>query len=244
MRTVLIDADILAFQIASSMEEVCEFNGVHVLWADANKGKNEVDNGIDYILETTDSDAYKLCLTHPYNFRKDVLESYKGNRQDKRKPMILPALREYMLEKHHAEMLHGLEGDDIIGLMATDPGWKVGGVEMVVFSIDKDMKTLPGLHWDPIDGQVIEINEAEADYNFLYQTLIGDPTDNFKGCPNVGPVKAKKILDADPSWDAVVNTFAKAGLSYEEALQQARCARILRHGEYDFEQEKVKLWTP
>jgi len=27
-------------------------------------------------------------------------------------------------------------------------------------------------------------------------------------------------------------------------LVQARCARILRHGEYDWETKEVKLWTP
>lgn len=244
MRNLLIDADILAFQIASSMEEVCEFNGVHVLWADANKGKAEVDNAIDYILETTDGDSYSLCLTHPYNFRKDVLETYKANRQDKRKPMILGALRKYMLERHGALMWHGLEGDDIIGIMATDPEHKDNGDDMVVFSIDKDMRTVPGLHWDPLDGQIIEVTQAEADYNFLYQTLVGDATDNFKGCPNVGPVKANKILSENPTWEAVVNTYLKAGLTEADALQQARCARILRHGDYDLEQQKVKLWTP
>lgn len=244
MRYILIDADILAYQVASSSEEVFEFNGRYVLHADLNDGKREVENAIEYIMEQLDGDDYKLCLTHPYNFRKDVLESYKANRSDKRKPMILGPLRDYMVEKHKAEMYHGLEGDDIIGILASAPGWRGSGMEMIIYSADKDLKTVPGLWWNAQEARVDVITEPEANYNFFYQTLVGDTTDNYKGCPNVGPVKATKILDAGPTWEAVVRTYEKAGLTEEDALQQARCARILRHGEYDFDQQKVKLWTP
>jgi len=241
MRMVLIDADILAYQIASSQEEVFEFNGRHVLHADLNDGIKEVHNAIEYIVEAVDADEFELFLTHPFNFRKEVLPTYKENRSGGRKPMILQGLRDFMLEDLYAEMWHGLEGDDLIGIWATDP--EADG-ERVIWSADKDMKTIPGLLWNAEDGQIDETTEAEADYNFFFQTLTGDPTDNYKGCPKVGPVAAQRILDKDCSWEAVVKAYVKAGLTEEDALQQARCARILRHGEYNFEQERVTLWTP
>ena len=242
MATVaLIDADILIYQIASSLEEVFEFGDRHVLHADAAEGRREMDNAIEYILHSLDADEAVLALTHPYNFRTDVLDSYKGNRKGTRKPMILPALREYCYLELGGKMYHGLEGDDVIGIMASDPD--TDDIR-IVYSADKDLLTIPGLHWNADDGLVDEVTEAAADYHWLMQTLTGDPTDHYKGCPKVGPVKAQKILEADPSWEAVVGAYEKAGLTEEDALVQARCARILRHGEYDFEKEKVKLWKP
>lgn len=241
MRTVLIDADILCYQIASSLEEVFEFNGRYVLHADLNDGIREMGNAIDYILEAVDADEAVLALSHPYNFRKDVLPTYKENRTGKHKPMILGGLRDYIMDKLDGYMWHGLEGDDILGIMATEP---CEDEERVIYSADKDLKTIPGYYWDPDDGLIGYTSEAEADYNWLFQTLTGDPTDNYKGCPGIGPVKAERILQANPTFAGVVLAYEKAGLTGKDALQQARCARILRWGEYDFEQEKVNLWLP
>ena len=42
--------------------------------------------------------------------------------------------------------------------------------------------------------EIYYIDIEEADFNFYYQTLIGDAVDNYKGCPNVGKVKATKFL--------------------------------------------------
>jgi len=241
MRTVLIDADILCYQIASTLEEVFEFNGRFVLHADLNDGIRELLNAIEYIEQAVDADDHVLALTHPYNFRTDVLPTYKGNRTGKHKPMILPGLREYIMEELNGAMWHGLEGDDVIGILATEPDVDE---ERIIYSADKDLKTIPGFYWDPDDGLIGETSEAEADYNWLFQTLTGDPVDNYKGCPGVGPVKAERILSGDPSFATVVLAYEKAGLTGKDALVQARCARILRWGEYDFNTEKVNLWLP
>lgn len=245
-RTVLIDADILAFRIASSLEQVFEFNGEHVLHADLKQGVIELDNSVDYIIEKLEADRATLFLTGSDNFRKQVLPSYKGNRTNVRKPMILNGLRKYMQETYGdlCFIEDNLEGDDLIGIHATMPHKG----ERVVYSTDKDLKTVPGLHCNREDGVIYEISESDADRLFFSQVLTGDPTDNYKGCPGCGPVKAAKLLegrvDNKERWEAVINAYEKAGLTEKDALQQARCARILRHGEYNFETKKVSLWTP
>ena len=274
-RTVLIDADILAFQIASSQEEVYNFNGEHVLYSDLNAGTREVDNAIAYILDIVDADQAALFLTGSNNVRKDVLPTYKENRKGTRRPMILSGLREYMIENFKLCFIEDiLEGDDLIGIHATKPHKG----ERVIYSADKDLKTVPGLHWDADDGEIIEISHHDADRMFFSQILTGDPTDNYAGCPGVGAVAASEMLD-DPFkwvqhtrvlksgpnkgqervewkkepvevrnfidlWLCIVSAYEKVGLTEKDALQQARCARILRHGEYDFEQGKVNLWVP
>lgn len=268
-RTLLIDADIMAFQIASSQEQVFDFNGEHVLHADLNKGIAEVKNAIEYTLEHTDSDDFSMFLTGTENFRKDVLPTYKGNRKAARKPMILNGLREWMLENTRCFLEDNLEGDDLIGIHATMPHKG----ERVVYSADKDLLTIPGLHWNNDDGEVIEQPVEAADRFFHEQILTGDPTDNYAGCPGVGKVAAGELLDKNLMWErevgeyksgprkgqekiswkkvespsawmSIVSAYHKAGLREKDALVQARCARILRHGEYNFKQKKVNLWTP
>ena len=241
-RTVLIDADITVYQIAMKNEEPTRFdNGLWVLWADESKCKIDFDEAIENIVEKTKADDYLLCLTSKHNFRKDILPSYKGNRKETRKPMMLPFLRQYVIENYKYDMRYGLEGDDIMGIHATDPN---STTENVIFSLDKDMKTIPAKLWDSDFETVVDITEEEADRYWLLQTLTGDATDGYKGLPKCGPVSAKKILDNDCTWDGVVDAYLKAGLTEKEALQQAQVARILRYDNYDLETDTIKVWTP
>ena len=113
---------------------------------------------------------------------------------------------------------------------------------VVIWSSDKDLLTIPAYHL--IDGKVVEVNKEEADYNFLYQTLVGDSVDNYKGCPSVGAKTADKLLlDKGATWNTVVEAYASKGLGEEVAIENARLARILRDGEYNFKTKEVKLWT-
>ena len=76
------------------------------------------------------------------------------------------------------------------------------------------------------------------------QTLTGDPTDGYSGCPSIGKVSAERILKDNSTWQAVVDTYKKKKLSEDAALQQARVARILRASDYDFKKKEIKLWLP
>ncbi len=79
----------------------------------------------------------------------------------------------------------------------------------------------------------------------MNQALVRDTTDGYKGCPVVGNVAAKKILEQEGDmWTNVVAAFTKAKLGPEEALVQARVARICRASDYSFKTKKVILWNP
>ena len=241
-RTVLIDADILCYTVAYVNEVPTEFaNGLFVLWADAEKTKADLSDELDRILEEVDADDYLLCLTDKDNFRKDILPSYKSNRSGSRKPMMLPFLREHIIANLRHDVRQGLEGDDLMGIYATHPDLEG---EWVIYSKDKDMKTIPALLWDFEDGHVRKVSEEEATRNWLFQTLTGDTTDGYSGCPKVGPVAANKILDKECSFNAVIQAYEKAGLSKFEATQQAQVARILRSENYDLETDTLTVWRP
>jgi DNA polymerase-1 len=94
----------------------------------------------------------------------------------------------------------------------------------------------------------------------MYQTISGDAVDNYKGAPGAGPVRAKQALAMGRSlsewWPTVLSIYDKQfkdkrwGLEFvnktalDEAIMNARCARILRFGDYDFATKQVHLWTP
>jgi DNA polymerase-1 len=138
----------------------------------------------------------------------------------------------------------GIEADDVMGILATKPG---NEGRTIIVSDDKDMRSIPGKLWrengDP-EREVIEITEAEADRYHLYQTLVGDQSDNYPGCPGIGPKKAEGVLKGDNPWAAIVAAYTKAGLTEEDALVQARVARILRWSDWCHETKQPKLWSP
>lgn len=82
----------------------------------------------------------------------------------------------------------------------------------------------------------------------MYQTLVGDTVDGYSGCKGIGDKTARKILgevgehSLSEMWQAVINTYKSKGYTEDDALLNARMARILRAEDYDFKNKEVKLW--
>jgi DNA polymerase-1 len=259
MKTALIDADILAYQAASYAEQPIDWgDGLWTLHAFEQEATEKFVSLIESIKEKVEADEVVLALSDKENWRKAVLPTYKANRSGTRKPLLLPYLRAYAHENYKVYQRDTLEGDDCLGILATMV-CPIKFEHPVICSLDKDFKTIPGKHYNFGKDEFFEITEAQADRWHMIQTLTGDATDGYAGCPGVGPVKAEKIIQlaleegslwANPEqlkeiyWKHVVATFKKAGLSEEEALVQARVARICRASDYDFENKKVILWEP
>lgn len=248
MKTVLlIDGDTSAFRAALSVEKVIEWEetGIVTKHADTNEAIAAYEAFIKAMVETYEADEYRIALTGQENFRKAILPTYKSKRTEK--PMALNAVKRHAVEKMGAVIKPGLEADDVIGIWATHPKLVPG--HKIVLSIDKDLRTIP-CRLTTGDGVVEEISEHEAALFHMTQTLTGDTTDGYTGCPGVGPKKAAKILaetgiDFGKSWwDAIVETYVKKGLTEEDALVQARVARILRSKDFKFKTKEPILWTP
>ena len=244
-KVLLIDGDILAYKIATANEVDTHWgNGFWTLHCDEIQCKHEVDAKIEDLGQSLQADDYVVALTDKNNFRKDVLPSYKDNRKQRRKPMVLNALRDYIMEKHNGIMWKNLEADDVMGIMATEPH---PTEDRIIVSIDKDMRQIPAKV--SRDGETVEeIPQRLADYWFMIQTLAGDSTDGYTGLPNVGVKTAEKMIKQYTNvplldlWKIVVGAYKSKGYSKKEALQQARVAHILRHNEYNRKTGKVKLW--
>jgi DNA polymerase-1 len=246
-RVLLLDADVIAYSAASACEVATHWGDGYWTWhVDENDVKDSVRSQIEETMDELHGSSYKLCLTDSVgNFRRSVLPTYKGNRANVKKPIVLKEIKQWMIDELDAYFRPGLEGDDCMGILATVKSKD----ERVIVSIDKDMKTIPGHFCRNTRGcwEINEVSEQEADYWHLYQTLTGDTTDGYAGCPGVGPKKAEAILHGwtvEALWPEVVKAYEKAGLCEEEALVQAQVARILRATDYDFKKKEPILWTP
>lgn len=245
----------LAYEACNSVEVATHWGDGYWTWhTDENDTKRVFRELLDRCVQELDGYDYKLCLTDSANnWRFAVLPTYKGCRTSVKKPLILQHIKQWLIDEMNAYFKPTLEGDDCMGILSTMKN-NFGCTEKVIVSIDKDMKTIPGLfcRYGVGDNEINEISEEEADYWHLYQTLTGDVTDGYKGCPNVGPKKAEAILfGASPpwgtpreAWRGVVEAYEKAKLTEADALQQARVARILRASDYDFTKKEPILWTP
>ncbi|HCG9221697.1 TPA: exonuclease [Vibrio parahaemolyticus] len=272
----LFDLDIFAFQAnAAAMEEVYLQNGEEFigLMTNMTQAFDTVVSRIEEIRKQLKLDVVIMCLTDDYNWRKDVLPTYKSNRKDVRKPVGLVELKKRLSEHYETYLRPTLEADDVMGILAT---WDkfYPDHRKIIISEDKDMKTLPAWIYNPAkDFEPWLQPQEDADFFHLCQTLAGDVTDGYSGCPSIGMETAKELLSKElmfeayehtfksgarkgltetrwrkvesPSpWDTVVSCFVKAGLGEEAALQQARVARICRASDYDFKNKEVKLWKP
>ena len=115
--------------------------------------------------------------------------------------------------------------------------------ENIIVSPDKDMKQIPGKLYD--FNETVDITPEDGARWHLIQTLAGDNTDGYAGVPGIGIKKAVKIFEEKGyTWKAVVETFEEKGMTEEDALCNARLARILQTTDYDHDRKEPILWTP
>ena len=128
-------------------------------------------------------------------------------------------------EKNYSTITRkGLEADDSLGIDATMYALE----QPILVSPDKDMLQIPGIYWD-MRGDVQEITKEQGDRWHLIQALAGDPTDGYPGCPGIGVKRAADLVDKhDFPWEAVCQAYREKGLSDDDALLNARLAKILQ----------------
>jgi DNA polymerase-1 len=240
----LIDAELYLYRCAAGAEMEMEWRQDDWTYvcrhADAQAAFQEQ---IADFLERLPNFDPVLVFSDGLSFRYSLWPSYKANRRKYRKPAGYKQLIQWVKDVApgrgwQVATLKDVEGDDVLGVLC-EPG-------DVIVSHDKDMKTLPGLHLT--DDGLAEIGQREADLAFYCQALTGDTSDNYPGCPKYGPVTAGKLLagmlDEREMWSAVLGAYEKAGFDARYAITQARCARILRRGEYDHGRGIPLLWNP
>ena len=235
---ILCDADFIVYKACAAAE-------------------SEVDFGDDVILVTSNfSDAYGatkreltklenklgsfstliLFFSDSVNFRKKILPEYKGHR-NRKKPCGYKRVINALKKEYKVIIKPGLEADDSMGIYATKyPG-------NIIASPDKDMRQIPGQLYN--FDETFTITPEEGAKWHLIQSCAGDQTDGYGGISGIGVKRAVSLFEEKGySWKTVVNAFVEKGHTEEEALINARLARILTAKDYDFKKKRPILWSP
>lgn len=246
---LVIDGDIFLWECCLSAEQAFDWgDDLWTLHADAQEIRLKLDIAFASLKDKLKATTMAIALSGPTNWRKEVLPTYKANRKKTRKPVAFFAMKEYVRETYTTFEIPTLEADDVCGLLMGRDLWK-SKFERVIVSADKDLLQIPGLHYNPNKPHegISKVTPEDGTYNFMYQALTGDAVDGYSGCPGVGPKTAeRKLKQADPKdyWGIVLESYEDAGLTYEDALQQARVAKILTTKDYNFQTNEVILWEP
>ena len=136
---------------------------------------------------------------------KEISEYSKSNRKPNK---WVSSLRKKLIEEGTALFHDEYEADDLIADRAKE--LRAQNKAYIIVSIDKDLKQLPGYHFDfypiystnPETGEKIFVrlkglsftSDFEAMYMLATQLLTGDSGDRIKGLHRVGAKSAEKIL--------------------------------------------------
>lgn len=212
MSIALIDADLVAFRCAATVQE----------YEPVDVAIYRVDVLMRQILEATESEQYKSFLTGRGNFRKVINTEYKANRKDKEPPCYLQDCREYLIKEWNAVVSEGVEADDLLGIEQTD--------ETVVCSLDKDLLMIPGVHFNWTKLEYTHVDQLDGLRTFYKQMLIGDRSDNIFGVDKIGPVKAAKLIDhledEQDMYDIVLGLYND---EYSRFIMNAQCLWIMQN---------------
>jgi len=161
-----------------------------------------------------DNLTFKGYLSGDENFREAiaVTKKYKGNRVGMRKPEHLQACKDYLQGALGCIKTVGQEADDAMGIAASSVEYSC------ICTIDKDMDTIAGWHYNWDNNEFYVVAPDDADYFFYRQVLMGD-TSYFKK-------EGKDLYD-----DTTIMSHA-----YDNFIENARLIHIRR--------KEGELWEP
>ena len=235
---LLIDADFIVYKCCAACETEIDY-GEDVIFVTSNfsDAYNAVKREIQQIQDVFGSFSKPiLFFSDSKNFRKKISPDYKGHRNRKKPCGYKRVIRNLKIE-YDVCIMPELEADDAMGIYATK---HTGNI---IVSPDKDMKQIPGKLYNLEDTTTITPEEGAKRH--LIQTLAGDQTDGYSGVPGIGVKRAETLFNKEGyNWSTVVKAFTDKGLTEDDALLNARLARILTIDDYDTKEQTPKLWTP
>ena len=243
--TLLIDADWLVYNSCCACEEDTRWNEwQHQLTSDVRDCLSLIENRLDvYKNIAQDKHDIVMCFTSYPTFRHEIFPDYKINRIGKRKPLALKHTINKVKERYECITYPNLEGDDVLGLLATNGRYD----NPIIVSVDKDMRTIP---CKLLAAEEVEhITQKKANRHWFEMSMAGDAGDGIQGIKGMGMVTASKTLADTPDtiealWDKVSKTYIKKGHTLADAILNARLTRILREGDYNYQTGEVNLWKP
>jgi len=200
MKTALIDGDIVCYRCAAS----CQKQGVLV--EPLEVALMRVDELMQRILHETAAPDYQAFLTGSNNFRYKYNPEYKANRKDTTRPHWLEQCREHLVIKWNATVSDGCEADDLMSIaQSRNPEYTI------ICTIDKDLLQVVGDHYNFVTQEFQVITPLTGMYNFYWQFIMGDKSDNVMGFDGL----ARQTVPKKMEW--MVTALQEACLVGEQA---------------------------
>lgn len=158
--------------------------------------EQNVESFIKDILTATEAEAYSgfYQKSGHKNYRKEFFPGYKANRPEK--PDFIALWGQVIMDKFESYQgftgLTVIESDDALSIFST----KYKDLYEITFAhIDKDLKCIPGLHYNYKSGEKYSMTTQASAIFAIEQVIMGDSGDGIPGVKGVGKVGAKKFVE-------------------------------------------------
>ena len=175
--------------------------------------------------------GFELFTSPKKTFRNELSGIYKANR----KPTDIKGigdLKQLVYERLGYTEIPNVEADDLVITRAYEEE------NIYIACIDKDIYTHSPVAcinyntWEWTEA----LSEREIEDNYIYQSILGDPTDNIKGCVGKGEKFAEKfVYNGLEEWS--YESWASLFESKEDAELQMQLVRLDQ-----FKQGELELW--
>lgn len=252
-RVCLMDTDLLPYRVGFIVDPD-EYMRVLEDYKDVTESglfqmaTHTMDSMINNWIEGSGCDSALFFMTEGRTFRHDVAftKKYKGERNPE-KPPFFYELRKYLKDKRPVRIGDYIEADDLIGIELTKHNQEfiTNGIELgsdehkdlctaVAVSTDKDIRTIPGIHWRPdtkefiqvsVLGKIIPIWKDKELVNFEYwpmkngkpvfpsDDLNANDLDVYVKGPKAGELKTKRVKNGTKTVQRLYK-LEGTGLSY------------------------------
>lgn len=189
------------------------------------------DNMLDTIFEDTGCAHFTIYMGGSNNFRKIIYPEYKANRKGLPSPVHKEFVRKHLQTKYAAAIVDWVEADDALAVAQLDTFNTTKDLSgTVLCSFDKDMKQIPGNHYNIITREAYSINHTEAEANLYRQMLTGDVADNIPGIRGIGAKKSDKIIaecggDIKKLTQVIKDKYEASGIDFDVNMALLRMLR-------------------
>ena len=218
------------------------------------------------IIELTPSHiAFAFDRKEP-TFRRKLVESYQAHRPEMDKDLVSQfAIAKGVIQAFGIPIydMAGYEADDVIGSLAIQLIHNSIIDEVVIVTGDRDILQLVNDKinlYMPIGGlasgklfgekETIERMGVPPGQIIDYKALVGDPSDNYKGVPGIGPKTAIKLLEEFGTLEDIYKNLNKLPEKTKTLLQKNKdsaftsqtLATIVCDLDLDFSIDAMKKW--
>lgn len=206
-RVAHIDADFLAYQVSAETRD--ELDGIKPRKSFEDM-QNNAREAAEHLMRLAGATSYRCHVTPSASNKggrpeQAVQQEYQCNRRGREKPEFLDSVRAFIGQELNGVVHLDQEADDGMARANYDAmqgkGWGDSNLSVIV-SKDKDLRMVPGLHYDFDTDSVftvgdhfgsIWLDEISSTKElkgwgtkfFWAQCLMGDPADSIKGLPEM-----------------------------------------------------------